>query len=251
MFVFLGEEMIDAFMFLNELDLLEIRLNSLSPHIDRFVLCECPFTHSGKPKPLYFKENKGRFKDFNITHLILPSHEGRSPMQSDHYQRNYLMNGITDVDPEEIVLISDLDEIPDLRNYQGQEGVFKHKLYYYYLNTFTGKSTWRGTIAMKRKNISSFQHLRNNLGRIAGNGFGGWHFSTLGTAENVVYKIEAFAHQELNTEEVKNNIRSNRDQLLDPYNRGPGSFITEEITGPEWLVSNQHKYEHLIYRRNG
>ena len=54
--------MIDAFIFFNELDLLEIRLNSLVSYVKRFILCECPFTHSGKPKHLYFNENKERFK---------------------------------------------------------------------------------------------------------------------------------------------------------------------------------------------
>ncbi|MFH1546956.1 MAG: hypothetical protein ABIC57_00545 [bacterium] len=138
--------MIDLFLFSNDLDLLEIRLNSLVPYIERFVLCECPVTHMGKPKPLYFEENKDRFKDFNITHLIATDYKrviGKDFWALENYQREVLMNGVQDVDPETTVLLSDTDEIPDLKDYQGQEGVFKQKLYYYYLNTFTGDYSWR------------------------------------------------------------------------------------------------------------
>jgi len=240
--------MIDCFMFFNELDLLEIRLNSLASYIERFVLCECPVTHSGQPKPLYFDQNRERFKDFNITHLVFEDYKGRAPMEMDHVQRDYLINGIQDVDPEEIVLLSDLDEIPDLRYYLGEQGIFKHKLYYFYLNTYNGVPNWRGTIAIKRKSVISLNALRSRRGRIASNGHRGWHFSTLGMADNVVHKIESFAHQELNLPDVKSKIAANREGLYDPYNRGDQHLIVEDIAGPEWLVQNQHRYEHLIYR---
>ena len=60
----------DCFPFFNELDILEIRLNSLAPYVDRFVLSEMDVTHSGRPKPFYFSENKDRFKDFPIIHIL-------------------------------------------------------------------------------------------------------------------------------------------------------------------------------------
>jgi len=245
------EKVIDCFMFKDELDLLEIRLNSMAPYVDRFVLCECPITHSGKSKPLYYAENKERFKDFNVLHLIWTQYDKyiRDSMAMDHHQRNFLMMGIQDTKPDMLVLLSDLDEIPNMEGYKGEEGVFKQKLYYYYLNTYAGRNDWRGTIAMRKKNIVSMRRLRANRGRIAGNGYGGWHFSTLGTTGDIIRKIEDFAHQELNTQEIKEKIAANKEALFDPYNRGPYTMVVEEITGPEWLVKNQHKYEHLIYRR--
>ena len=97
--------MIDCFPFFNELDLLEVRLNSLAPYVKKFVLCEMSVTHSGKPKPLYFQESKDRFKDFNITHLIAPPYYG-DPWSTEHYQREYLMNGLHDIDNEEIFFSS-------------------------------------------------------------------------------------------------------------------------------------------------
>ncbi len=159
--------MIDSFIFFNEVDLLEIRLNSLGPYIERFVLCESSVTHSGKDKPLYFPENKERFKDFNITHLISPPRNASS-WRLEHYQREYLMNGISDIDGEEIILLSDLDEIPNLKDYEpGTEGVFRQSLYYYYLNVFTGISNMKGTTATKKKNIFSLNHVRNYKGRVS------------------------------------------------------------------------------------
>ncbi|MFH1563854.1 MAG: N-acetylglucosaminyltransferase, partial [Nitrospirota bacterium] len=112
---------IDCFMFFNELDLLEIRLHSLASYVDRFVLVESPITHSGNPKPLFFEENKDKFKDFNITHLIyLPAERGI--WGREIRQRAYLLNGIADADPEDMILISDVDEIPDLTQYKKAEG---------------------------------------------------------------------------------------------------------------------------------
>ena len=129
---------IDCFTFFNELDLLEIRLHSLAPYVDRFVLVESPITHSGKPKPLFFEENKERFKGFNITHIISPPMEGGS-WDIEINQRGHILDGIKDADPEDVILISDVDEIPDLRQYDGREGIFILDLFYYYFNCFTGE----------------------------------------------------------------------------------------------------------------
>jgi beta-1,4-mannosyl-glycoprotein beta-1,4-N-acetylglucosaminyltransferase len=248
--------MIDCFLFFNELDLLEIRLNSLAPYISKFVLVECPVTHRGNPKRLFFDENKERFKDFDITHLVAPPIRHRNPWVIEHYQRGYLINGIPDGDGEEIILLSDLDEIPDLGNYDNQmEGVFKQDMYYYCFNVFTGVRNWRGTVAMKRKNMYDLNNMRNNRVKMGFIGScSGWHFSTLGTAENIIYKIESFGHKELDTPEFKSRIEDNRKKLLDPYCGGaknwrqsPWELKVEMPSGPEWLLNNKERYGHLFY----
>ncbi len=243
--------MIDCFPFFNELDLLEIRLNSLAPYVERFVLSECPVTHTGKPKPLYFEENKNRFKDFNITHLVVTEYEGligKNPWKLEKYQREYLMNGIVDVDPECIILLSDLDEIPDLENHIGVTGTFVQRLYYYYLNVYTG-SPCSGAVAIRRKDILNLNWVRayrvgHSFPRIYD---GGWHFSTL-VSDNVFNKLESFAHQEFNIPEVKDKINENIDNLLDPYGRTNIRFKVEMPSGPKWLLNNKNKYEHLFYK---
>ena len=91
--------MIDCFTFFNGLDILEIRLNCLAPFVERFVLVESPFNMVGKRKPLYFDENKERFKDFNITHLIVSDHEKHMSHMWEpyYYQLDFLLNGLTNV----------------------------------------------------------------------------------------------------------------------------------------------------------
>ena len=160
--------MIDCFIFFNELDLLEIRLNSLAPRVERFVLCESKQTHSGKEKPLYFEDNKERFRNFNITNLICDGGlyqdciRKEDSWKRENYQREFLMSGIRDVSPEAMILMSDIDEIPDLEHYDGKsEGVFRQAMYYYYLNMFIGKTNWRGSVAVKRKNIQTLNKLRD------------------------------------------------------------------------------------------
>ena len=242
---------VDCFSFFNELDLLEIRLNSLAPYVDRFVLSECPVTHSGKPKPLYFSENRDRYKDFNITHLVVDNYERflkSSPWILERYQRQYLMKGISDVSGDDIILVSDLDEIPNLDSYIiGEEGVFMQKLYYYYLNTFTGIE-WKGSVARLRKDVGNMSRTRdwkNSTPLRIQNG--GWHFSTLGPPDNIKTKIESFAHQEFNKDGIKEGIENSVKNLVDPYGRTSTKYTVEMPSGPKWLLENKDRYSHLFY----
>jgi beta-1,4-mannosyl-glycoprotein beta-1,4-N-acetylglucosaminyltransferase len=251
--IFLGETVIDVFMFLNELDLLEIRLNSLAPHVERFVLCESPITHTGRPKPLYFAQNKTRFKDFNITHLIVDDCEKYvtdDPWTTEGHQRDFLIHGL-DVDPETIILLSDLDEIPDLTTYpEGAEGISRQMVYNYALNVFTGIRRWHGTIAIKRKNITTLNEIRQKrLHTPIIPGFTGWHFSYVCPVEQIIYKLESWGHQEFNTEEIKGRLKERVKNLVDPYGRRThgGTFSIEMPSGPEWLLKNKDKYKHLFY----
>ena len=255
----------DCFPFFNELDLLEIRLNSLAPYVDRFVLCEMGTTHSGKPKRLYFEENAERFKDFPITHIIAyddgrykpePGKLSGDAWRLEHYQRECLMQGLINCKPDDMILLSDLDEIPNMENFNGEEGAFKQKLYYYYLNCFTNTPMWKGTQSCLYKNIETLNHLRNFRNkRPTISNDGGWHFSTLGTADEIIYKIESFAHTELDTPEFKNTIEDNIKNLKDPYGRAPRNwdkyqdyhFSIEMPNGPKWLLENKDKYKHLFY----
>ena len=111
----------DCFSFFNELDLLEIRLNTLDKVVDKFVLVEAPWTHTGHKKPLYFEENKQRFAPFlnKIIHIVA-SDPPTSPTATErenawireNWQRNQIARGLTDAKPEDVLIIADLDEIP-------------------------------------------------------------------------------------------------------------------------------------------
>ena len=269
--------MIDCFIFFNEFDLLDIRLNSYAPYMERFVLCECPVTHSGKPKPLYFNENKDKYKDFNITHLIVDDYEQymntypgtslieqcRNAQRIENHQRDFLFKGIEDVDPETIVLLSDADELVDLTTYRdGLEGSFMQYVYCYYLNVYTGKRNGKGPIAIKQKNIygkySGLNHVRNEKWHInkirtsTGGLCHGWHFTCLGSAEEILYKIDSCYHQNFNVPEITDFIKTNKESLSDPYIRDKYNkkFFVEMPGGPKWMLDNINKYDHLIYKEN-
>lgn len=244
-------KIVDCITFFEGLDVLEIRLNTLAPYVDRFVICESPYTMVGTKKPLCFGDNKERFKDFNITHLVVHDHEehmGGDIWAPFFYQIDYIMRGLEDEDSETIILLSDFDEIPDLENYvEGTEGKFYQKLYYYYLNVFTGKDNWRGTVAIKKKNIKNLGYVRHKRSAYKAAGTG-WHFSYVSTEEEIIRKIEAFCHQEYNTEAIKRGVFEKRKNLIDPFNRGRRRYSVEMPTGPPWLLANKDRYEHLFYK---
>lgn len=106
----------DCFPFFNELDLLEIRLHELSDVVDRFVLAESTVTFSGKPKPLLFAENRQRYAKFldRIEHIVVDDTPAavRSPWDRRMHQSNSLARGLKDMNGDDIVIFSDVDEIP-------------------------------------------------------------------------------------------------------------------------------------------
>ena len=112
----------DCFSFFNELDLLEIRLNTLDKVVDKFILVESTLTHTGNHKPLYYKVNKDRFSQFSdrIIHIVVddfPSFPEATPREMawirENWQRNAIMRGIPkDANDDDYLIISDLDEIP-------------------------------------------------------------------------------------------------------------------------------------------
>jgi beta-1,4-mannosyl-glycoprotein beta-1,4-N-acetylglucosaminyltransferase len=243
------------------LDILEIRLNSLAPYVDKFVLCESPLTFSHKLKPLYFQENKERFKDFNVQGMVYESQEIQEPWERGWNQLRYLIDNL-DCDPEDMLIVCDGDEIPNLKDWGGQEGIFVMERYYYRLNGSYNKGGWLGGDAVLRKNANDIKDIRwhrnpnlrnpnhHNYNRIPN---GGWHFACLGSAEDILYKFECNAHQELVTPEFFEQIRKNTDDRFHPLyktareNRRPRRMVTKMPSGPEWLLQNKDKYKHLFW----
>jgi len=105
----------DCFTFFNELELLELRLHELAGVVDKFVLVEATKTHTNKPKPLHYQENRSRFAEFHdkIIPVVaddLP--EAKDPWVLENFQRNCIARGLAGCQPDDFVLVSDLDEIP-------------------------------------------------------------------------------------------------------------------------------------------
>ncbi len=233
----------DCFTFFNELDLLEFRLRFLNEYVDHFVIAESNLTHNGKPKPFYYQEAKERFKAWEHKIIYLPvtqSLEGHVFAKEDKYnpessawkleneQRNALLMAAGHMQDTDLVLVSDLDEIPDpvvLKKINMQElpVAFSLLFHYYFMNCQnTGESRWwNGCIAATARQFKDItpQGLRNNRDIYPAIGSAGWHFSFLGGVEKIKYKLRSYAHTEYDTEEffdekhIKDSIVNGTDVL--------------------------------------
>jgi len=233
----------DCFTFFNELDILEIRLNEMAPVVDRFVLVEARKTFQGADKPLYFDQNKARFAPFldRIEHVIVDFPEDlglyrKASSQAwarEYYQRNQIAQGLKTATPDDLVIVSDVDEIirastlqQAVRDYQaGSMLVFTCPVYSYYFNRQLKKNNWYlGPRLCSVRSFRSAQDQRSTKlfasrglrGSLLGawhtrlwnklnTGFGGpmvevteagWHFTSIGGWEAFRTKIKAFAHEE-------------------------------------------------------
>jgi len=198
--------LVDTFMFYNELTVLELRLNLLDEYVDRFVLVESEVNHKGGPKPLFFQENKDRFAKWahKIHHIIVTAEESptdEDPWSREKYQRNCILRGLDDVPPEAIVMVSDVDEIPDFSKVPFEKlphivnSVHMWMFEYSLDHLFTGEP-WFGTVItnaelFKRMGPNYFRDHRWKFPVLA---YSGWHLSSFGDAQHVWNKIQTYAH---------------------------------------------------------
>ena len=253
----------DTFLFFNELDLLEIRFNILNDYVDYFVIGECINTFTGNKKPLYFKENKARFSKFHdkIIYVEIPPKNFKKAWDNDFYQRNYLIKGLKNAKLNDVIHLSDLDEIPnpDALKYilpiiENDIFSLNQFLFYYYLNNLSLEKWNRAKVfrlgSIKNFDLQTIRDLEiNKLLKCWYVENGGWHFSYLGGSEKIKYKIKSFAHQEFNKKEYLDNIEENmKKDNQDIFNRF-SKFVKVKVRKdiyPKWLVENKDKYQHLI-----
>jgi len=207
----------DCFIYNNEDLILDIRLNHLDKFVKKFIIVEARFTHQGKEKKTFLDLQKfQKFKD-KIIHLFIENFPSNSSnWERENFQRNYITNGLVEVLDEDYVLISDLDEIPNIKkfNYNNKfkYTAFEQKNFSYKLNLLnTTYPSWYGTKGCKKKYLKSPQWLRNQ--KVKKNSFfkffsinwniinnGGWHFSYLMSPDQIRDKIMSFGHAEFNNE---------------------------------------------------
>ncbi len=204
--LFLSAAVYDCFMFNHELDILEIRLNELYDYVDHFVLVECAETHQGKPKPFYFEQNKNRFAQYNnkIIHIKVTER-----LQTDDlwlregWQRNQILRGLYHCFVDDIIMISDLDEIPRgkdmprILSHIKTHPIFACQLdlFVHYLNGYVGQ--WNGPVITQYYLLppnympNALRSMRNNLPVVAN---AGWHFSSMGGVKANQLKLESNVH---------------------------------------------------------
>ena len=277
----------DCFSFFNELDLLEIRLKTLDCVVDKFVLSESNYTHTGQKKPLYFKENLSKFSQFKdkIIHIVSPDPEFPDKAEVDieyrwlceNKQRNATIKAIEKVlKPNDILIISDLDEIPNPLTLKKAIKLkrpvrLRQKLYYYYLNYRCCTTPfWNtGTIVLSYNDLKNSQTYKKTINDTAFNlsentsptatkvralrgikilDNGGWHFSYIGKIEQIILKIHSIVegNKLTNTKLIENCIKSGNDI----YDRGEW-FFAERVDAsvpsailkfPEFIFPVSAKY---------
>jgi beta-1,4-mannosyl-glycoprotein beta-1,4-N-acetylglucosaminyltransferase len=284
-------------MFFDEEMLLDLRLNILDKFVDQFVIVESSYTHSGKEKKLIFDINKySKFRE-KINYIILKDppegieeinngdSEGEisrkeilNALKRENLQRDTIFNGLKDADKNDWIIISDLDEIPDLtninfNNIKNKIIFFKQKVFYYKLNLELKTLRWIGTKACKKKHLKSPQWLRNIKDKIYPKWRidilfsekkyndiffvenGGWHFTFVKKPEDIEKKLKSYLHHReydidpVGVDKIRNLINSKSviyDHRVDQtqYKFGGGQKL-EKIDLeflPRYISSNKEKY---------
>ena len=240
-------------MYFDEDMLLDLRLNVMNKFVDFFVIVESKYTHQGKVKDK--KLNLSDFKKFKdkIIHIYNESKfENYNSWEKENFQRNLIMEGINKAQPDDYILISDLDEIPNpkkLQNiYKHKYSVFNQSVFYYKFNLKNiSETNWYGTRCCKKKYLISPQKLRNEkiknypfwrLDKIYKKKFniiedGGWHFTYIKTLSDIKKKIKSFAHKEFN-----------KDKYLDD------TYLKQKIDNGEDLFERDFKFKKIEVNQN-
>ena len=242
-------KIIDTTTYFEEKLMMEIRFNILNDFVDKFVVCESNFTHSGKKKEISFnKKNYPKFEK-KIIHLILDKEPNDieynikdvddpnirlNSIKRIRHQRNYISSILNNFSGEDYIIYSDNDEIPDLRDFNFSSNkekiiLFKQKLFYYKFNLILKDVNWYGSKACRIKDVIDIDWLRNIKNKKYGIhrldtlfskykfvdlkivNKGGWHFSNLKNIDELERK---YLNDENHFEHEKNKISKNDIESL-------------------------------------
>lgn len=259
----------DCFSFNGEWDLLELRLNSLDPVVDFFVITESIYTHMGKPKKLLFDFDDPRVADFKrkIRYIVVSDLPNVEVWANDRFQRNACTRGLWDAEPNSLIMISDCDELPK------SSCVAAAKLYTDY-SVFGFETTWHYcfmnnvNVAGHPPEISSVGVRHEQLGKLTPDDYrwktralevpgiwvfpnAGWHYSYLMSKEKIIEKIQNFTHQEFNTPGVLSRLDPIKASKagLDILGREHMRWSlqpAETLEIPDYVKKNWQKYQHYF-----
>ena len=289
----------DCFMFFDEEMLLDLRLNIMNKYVDKFVITEATYMHSGKSKKLTFDINNfPKFKDKIIYKIIDKEPPGiekiyetdkdkqdtkgqklvNNSNKREHYQRDMAMESIDEADPDDIILINDIDEIPnltgvDFRKINKKLIFFKQKVFLYKFNLLYENLPWYGSKACKKKYFISPQWLRDTkhkkysplridiiFSKLKYSSVhhvenGGWHFSNIKSPTDIEKKLSNFLHHQefeysgLNLNDIKEMVENKKilyDHSVDRTGyklKGSKTLKKVDLSQmPEYLRENCKKY---------
>jgi len=250
----------DIFPFNNELDLLEIRLNTLKDLVDVFILTESIYTFSGDKKPLYFNENRDKFRsnEYKILNIVIDENmpiklhtfEKKKRKLNEFVQRNSFITQFK-FKADDILLIGDIDEIPHpgiskiIRDGFDTPIRLNQKFYYYYMNCRC-KTDWvTGTVLLKSRDLTTFSQVRESyIPHLATPG--GWHFSYL---NDIKEKIGNLVEVEFDLDKFKKDewILYCMENQIDIFGRNIDWYI-DELDVPNYVLKNMDKFGKYIYK---
>ena len=291
----------DCFMYFDESLLLDLRLNYLDKFVDKFIIIECNYNHKGEVKKPTF--NKEKYKKFgnkieyvllkdqpkNIERINVKDTENETSdkyilnaIKRENFQRNYIKNCLSEAASNDWIIISDLDEIPNLsnvnfKNIKNKFIFFKQDMMYYKFNLKLENCSWVGTKACQMKNLESPQWLRNIKDRsyswwrldtlFSKNKYrnikfiddGGWHFSYLKTPEEIEIKLKSYLHHReydlnpIGVDKIKKLVEQKKtiynlktDQRLNQFKSGNKLNKIDINLLPKYILENKDKLKKWI-----
>jgi len=288
-------------MYFDEEVILDLRLNALNQHVDYFVIVESSFNHKGDKRRLRFDITKFKKFENKIIYLVFDNEPKKiekifqidsedlksqkfisNAVQRENGQRNFILKGLNNALDNDLILISDVDEIPNLENInfnkiKAKIFIFKQHMFYYKFNLKLPNLIWSGTKACKKKYLKSPQWLRNikdkkysyyrldaffsekkhiNIKLIDD---GGWHFTNIKTAKEIENKLKSYLHHRefdinpMTTDEIEKIIRDkkaiynlNVDKTVSKIGNGDKleKFPLQKL--PKFLQNNLENYKEWI-----
>lgn len=252
---------VDVISFNGEFDILEIRLNVLDPYVDEFIIVEAPSNFGGLPKPIYYLEQKERFKkwEHKIKHFVIDENytseeiefardskytNGDIRWMHEFLQKESIKKALTHLQDDDLCYIGDVDEIWEHKPYNGIEKL-KLRVYTYYLNFLSTEEFW-GPMRCLYKDVKNecLNNIRNDISFRTAD-YEGCHFTNQGGLEAVRKKVaDQYTGIIFNQELIERGVDV-RFGVKDYIGRD-FTFTVDESGWPEWLKEHRQDYQHLL-----
>jgi beta-1,4-mannosyl-glycoprotein beta-1,4-N-acetylglucosaminyltransferase len=268
----------DCFTFLNELELLDLRLMTLNDVVDYFIIVEANKTHTGKPKDFVFEANRDKYKEYldKIIYIKvedLPDYKRSDIWKAENFQRNCITRGTRGLlTSSDKMIVSDIDEIPNPEAILANKNestvmVIEHILFYYYVNCIQ-RQTWYGSIMDFYSPKIEPQHLRHYARGMSDKiprrkplpikkiiPGGGWHYSYMGGPAQVKYKTQNIAESHFivdlvgTEEEIKHKMETQQDLWNRTESYAKKEIVDIKLPGmaPKCIGDFIKKYPHFYF----
>lgn len=250
---------VDCTMFHWEFDILELRLRQLWDTVDYFFVTESVCDHRGKERELVLTNNISQFDWASEKLIVNVSDKPRYAEKTwdyEHFQRAESVRACEKIaNPNDLIIISDIDEIvrpESLEKANRVQGIFTMHMpmFYYYLNLFVHDWYHPKAITYRYLDDANKIRMRDPI-RTTLIPNAGWHFSYLGTPEQIQYKLKTFAHDEFDFDEYTSisNIKERVNTHSDLFKRFDKKFEVKNIKDmPSYVINNIEKYQKYLIR---